>query len=62
MVPDSDSLNTPEITTRANDTEENTNTTNTQPIDNAQTEGANTVERNELGREGPTTQAGADDH
>ena len=63
MVPDSDSaeqeepqLNVPEITTTANDTEENTNNTDAQPIENAQTEGPDTVERNEVGEAGPTTQ------
>ena len=68
MVPDSDSaeqeepqLNVPEITTTANNTKENTNTIDTQPIEIAHTEGPELVERDELGRTGLTTQAeGAD--
>ena len=57
MVPDNCSAEQEEPPTTTNDTEENTTNTNTQPIENAQTEGPDMVERNELGRAGPTTQA-----
>ena len=58
MVPDCDSTEQEELLLN---TEENTNTTNTQPIENAQTKGPDTVERDELRKTGPTTKAeGAD--
>ena len=68
IVLDSDSteqeepqLNVHKFTTMANDTEENTNNTEAQSIENAQIEGSAMVERNELGEASPNTQEeGAD--
>ena len=59
IVPDSDSaeqeeppLNTPEITTTAQNSDENTNT---QPVEITHTDATESVERTEQGRTSPTT-------